>query len=59
MAIPIKDVPVLTGELAENFIRRAEENERKPRWSPDPTLAKKYMAMLERSKHFIPSWMKD
>lgn len=31
MATPIKSVPILTGTLADNFIRQAEENERKPR----------------------------
>jgi len=58
MALPIKDVPVLTGDLAENFILRAEENERKPKWTPDPDLAYKYKLMVERSKCFIPSWRK-
>lgn len=56
MAIPIKDVPVLTGELAENFIRRAEEVEKGPRWTPDPDLLKKVRDIVERSKTFIPSW---
>lgn len=59
MAIPIKDVPVLTGELAENFIRRAEENERKPRWTPDPEMLKRVRDIVERSKNFIPSWRRD
>lgn len=31
MATPIKQVPILTGELAEAFIREAEENEKLPR----------------------------
>lgn len=31
MATPIKQVPILTGELAEAFVREAEENEKRPR----------------------------
>ena len=31
MATPIKAVPILTGTLADDFVRQAEENERKPR----------------------------
>lgn len=31
MAIPIKQVPILSGKLADEFIRQAEENESKPR----------------------------
>ena len=31
MATPIKAVPILTGALADDFVRQAEENERKPR----------------------------
>lgn len=31
MATPIKAVPVLTGTLADDFVRQIEENERKPR----------------------------
>lgn len=31
MATPIKQVPILTGELAAAFVREAEENEKLPR----------------------------
>ena len=31
MAIPIKQVPILSGKLADEFIRQAEENESKHR----------------------------
>ena len=30
MAIPIKAVPILSGEIADNFIREAEKNEQNP-----------------------------
>ncbi|MCM1452788.1 MAG: hypothetical protein NC102_11060 [Clostridium sp.] len=32
MATPIKQVPILTGELAEAFVREAEQNEKLPRY---------------------------
>lgn len=31
MATPIKQVPILTGELAAAFVREADENEKMPR----------------------------
>lgn len=31
MAIPIKQVPILSGEIAEIFVREADENEKLPR----------------------------
>ena len=31
MAIPIKQVPILSGQIAEEFMRTAEENELRPR----------------------------
>ena len=30
MALEIRSIPVLTGETAERFVRKAEENERNP-----------------------------
>ncbi len=30
MAIPIKAVPILTGETADDFVRKAEEHEKNP-----------------------------
>lgn len=30
MAIPIKAVPILSGEIADDFIRKAEEREQHP-----------------------------
>ena len=30
MAIPIKQVPILTGKIADEFVRQAEEREREP-----------------------------
>lgn len=30
MAIPIKAVPILSGEIADDFVRKAEEREKNP-----------------------------
>lgn len=30
MAIPIKAVPILSGEIADDFVRKAEEREKQP-----------------------------
>ena len=56
MATPIKAVPILTGELAEEFIFRAEENERKPRREASPERQKEISDFLKRSKEYVPSW---
>jgi len=59
MATPIKAVPILTGELAENFILRAEENERKPRKEVSPERQKEISDFLRRSKEYVPSWKRQ
>lgn len=58
MAIPIKSVPILTGKLAEDFIRQAEENERKPRRVLSEEDEKSIAEIMRRSREFVPSWMK-
>lgn len=58
MAIPIKAVPILSGEIADEFVRQAEENERKPRREPNPERKAMVAEILRRSKEFVPSWMK-
>lgn len=58
MATPIKSVPILTGTLADNFIRQAEENERKPRRILSEEQEKKIAEIMRRSREFVPSWLK-
>lgn len=58
MATPIKAVPILSGQIAEDFIRRAEENERKPRKVVSEATEKKIAEIMRRSREFVPSWMK-
>ncbi len=58
MAIPIKAVPILTGALAEDFVRQAEENERKPRRVLSKDREHRIAEIMSRSREFVPSWLK-
>ena len=58
MATPIKAVPILTGTLADDFVRQAEENERKPRRVLSEEDEKKIPDIIRRSREFVPSWLK-
>jgi hypothetical protein len=51
MAIPIRSVPVLEGEVAHRFIKEAKENEKKRgslKFSEEETSA--FRAMIEKAK---------
>lgn len=56
MATPIKAVPILSGELAEEFVRRAEENELKPRRNSTPEQRAVVREMERQLREFVPSW---
>lgn len=58
MATPIKAVPILTGTLADDFVRQAEENERKPRRLLSEEDEKRIGEIMRRSREFVPSWLK-
>lgn len=58
MTAPIKALPILTGTLADDFVRRAEENERKPRRILSEEREKKIAEIMRRSREFVPSWLK-
>lgn len=58
MATPIKAVPILTGTLADDFVRQAEENERKPRRLLSEEDEKRIAEIMLRSREFVPSWLK-
>ena len=58
MATPIKAVPILTGALADDFVRQAEENERKPRPVLSEEDEKRIAEIMRRSREFVPSWLK-
>lgn len=59
MAIPIKAVPILTGSLTDDFVRQAEENERKPRRVLSAEQEEKIAEIRRRSREFVPSWLKS
>lgn len=53
MATPIKQVPILTGEIAAAFVREAEENEKLPRHqisSEDEAWVKRIAVQLQEFK---------
>lgn len=58
MAIPIKQVPILSGEIAEEFERLADERVK----NPSPALSAEeevQVAKVMRKLHeFVPSWRK-
>lgn len=58
MATPIKSVPILSGSLAEDFVRQAEENEQKPRRVLSVEKEQKIAEIMRRSREFVPSWLK-
>lgn len=58
MATPIKAVPILTGSLADDFVRQAEENERNPRRALSEEQEKRIAEIMRRSREAIPSWLK-
>ena len=59
MATPIKAVPILSGTLADDFVREAEENEQKPRRILSEEQEKRIAEIMQRSRDFIPSWLKN
>lgn len=59
MATPIKEVPILTGEIADEFVRQAEENERNPR-RVSSSKQRAVVRELERQlREFVPSWKRQ
>ena len=58
MATPIKAVPILTGSLADDFVRQADENERKPRRVLSSEREQKIAEIMRRSRESVPSWLK-
>lgn len=56
MAIPIKAVPILSGPIADDFVRMAEENEQKPRRTTTPEQREIVREMERQLREFVPSW---
>jgi hypothetical protein len=58
MATPIKAVPILSGKLADEFVRRAEERERSPRRVSSQEQRAVVREMERQLREFVPSWRK-
>ena len=56
MATPIKQVPILTGELAEAFVCEAEANERKPHGKLPQEREATIRRVMREMEEFVPSW---
>lgn len=56
MAIPIKAVPILSGEAADEFVRRAEAKERGERTPLTLEQKEKVDMMMRQLREFKPSW---
>ena len=56
MATPIKEVPILSGDLADEFVRLAEENQSKPRKSANPNSRVIVREMERQLRECVPSW---
>lgn len=59
MATPIKAVPILSGPLADEFVRQAEENESRPRRETSPEQRSVVREMERQLREFVPSWKND
>lgn len=54
MALPISNVPILTGEVAERFIKKTDYNAKYLKGSKyDAGAPKKCMDIIERSRRFM------
>lgn len=58
MATPIKQVPILTGKLAEEFDREADENAKLPRHELTPERAEYVKRMLRQIDNYRFPWDK-
>ena len=56
MATPIKQVPILTGEIAEAFVREAEENEKVPHLRLFPEREARVRKVMKQLQEFKFPW---
>lgn len=59
MATPIKQVPILTGDIAEAFVREAEENEKLPRFHLSPEREARVREVMKQLQEFKFPWDKE
>lgn len=58
MATPIKQVPILTGKQAEEFVREAEENEKRPRFKLSQEREERVRKVMKQLQEFKFPWDK-
>lgn len=58
MAIPIKQVPILSGEIAEEFERQADARAKNPSPALSPEEEAQVAKVMRRLREFVPSWKK-
>lgn len=58
MAIPIKSIPILTGEISDDFIRRAEEREKNPAPALSQEQEERIAKVMKQMREFKFPWEK-
>lgn len=58
MATPIKQVPILSGEIAEEFERLADERAKNPSPALTPEEEAQVAKVMRQLREFVPSWRK-
>ena len=58
MAIPIKAVPILTGKIADDFLRKAEEREKNPSPGLSPEREERIAKVMMQMREFKFTWEK-
>lgn len=59
MATPIKQVPILSGEIAEEFERLADERLKMPRRESTPEARRIVREMGRQLREAVPTWRKN
>lgn len=58
MAIPIKAVPILSGEIAEDFVREAEKREKHPAPALTAEREERIARVMRQMREFKFPWEK-
>ncbi len=58
MAIPIKAVPILSGEIADDFVRKAEEREKNPAPGLSQEQEERIAKVMRQMREFKFPWEK-
>ena len=56
MAIPIKAVPILSGEIADDFVRKAEEREKNPTPGLSQEQEERIARVMRQMREFKFQW---